>query len=136
MEETEVGDEVLATDPETGETTSQPVVGLITGEGVKNLVHISVATNDGAGVVIATDDHPFWVPALRAWIAATDLQPGVWLQTGAGTHVQVSAVERWTAGSRARSQPDRRLPLCPRSNQRAGSQNGAKAGFIKNQDRR
>ncbi|MBT3164107.1 hypothetical protein HTV80_13410 [Streptomyces sp. Vc74B-19] len=28
---------------------------------------------------------------------ATDLQPGQWLHTSAGTHVQITAVERWTS---------------------------------------
>ena len=46
--------------------------------------------------VTATDGHPFWVPELGEWIDATDLRPGQWLQTGSGTWVQITAVERWT----------------------------------------
>ncbi|MGA5329640.1 polymorphic toxin-type HINT domain-containing protein, partial [Streptomyces griseoincarnatus] len=46
--------------------------------------------------VTATDGHPFWVPELGQWLDATDLQPGQWLQTSAGTHVQITAIERWT----------------------------------------
>ncbi|PRZ02419.1 pretoxin HINT domain-containing protein [Isoptericola sp. CG 20/1183] len=41
----------------------------------------------------ATGGHPFWVPTLREWVDAGDLRPGQWLQTGAGTHVQISATE-------------------------------------------
>ncbi|MGM7443433.1 polymorphic toxin-type HINT domain-containing protein, partial [Streptomyces tunisiensis] len=40
--------------------------------------------------------HPFWVPELGTWLDATDLQPGQWLQTSAGTYVQITAIERWT----------------------------------------
>ncbi|MCS0600070.1 HINT domain-containing protein [Streptomyces sp. LP11] len=50
-------------------------------------------------MVTATDGHPFWVPALHAWLRATDLQPGNWLRTSAGTRVQITAVHRWTASS-------------------------------------
>ncbi|MFV2198610.1 polymorphic toxin-type HINT domain-containing protein [Nocardiopsis sp. LOL_012] len=46
--------------------------------------------------VIATDEHPFWVPELEEWVDAIDLAPGMWLQTSAGTWVQVSAVGVWT----------------------------------------
>ncbi|MFF9662122.1 polymorphic toxin-type HINT domain-containing protein, partial [Streptomyces althioticus] len=47
--------------------------------------------------VTATDGHPFWVPELGEWLDATDLQPGQWLRTSAGTHVQITAIERWTS---------------------------------------
>ncbi|MEV4710011.1 polymorphic toxin-type HINT domain-containing protein [Micromonospora sp. NPDC049374] len=46
--------------------------------------------------VTATDGHPFWVPELGEWIDATDLQPGQWLQTSAGTYVQITAIDRWS----------------------------------------
>lgn len=45
----------------------------------------------------ATDGHPFWVPELGTWVDATDLRSGEWLQTSAGTYVQITAVERWTS---------------------------------------
>ncbi|MGV9774296.1 polymorphic toxin-type HINT domain-containing protein [Streptosporangium sp. NPDC003464] len=81
MEDVKVGDEVPATDPETGRTEAKPVVALITGEDDKNLVQITVDT-DGkkggkSGLVIATEIHPFWVTALRKWIDAKDLKPGM-----------------------------------------------------------
>ncbi|MFC4059653.1 RHS repeat-associated core domain-containing protein [Planomonospora corallina] len=101
IEQVEVGDLVLATDPETGRTEAKPVIALITGQGEKDLVQLTVDTDgdrgDATGVVIATDEHPFWVPDLRVWKNAGDLRPGAWLQTGAGTHVQVTAVAAWTA---------------------------------------
>ncbi len=61
---------------------------------------ITVDTDGDRGTktaeITATDGHPFWVPELGEWIDATDLQPGQWLRTSAGTHVQITAVKRWT----------------------------------------
>ncbi|MEU6263200.1 hypothetical protein [Saccharopolyspora shandongensis] len=63
IEEIREGEEVLATDPVTGETTSRRVVATITGEGQKALVEITVDTDgqagDETGVLVATDGHPF-----------------------------------------------------------------------------
>ncbi|GAA1555917.1 RHS repeat-associated core domain-containing protein [Streptomyces globosus] len=102
--ELEVGDQVLATDPETGESGAKEVAATITGEGAKHLVKITVDVDGDAGTatadVTATDGHPFWAPELRTWLDATKLQPGTWLQTGAGTRVQVTAVKRWTQQAR------------------------------------
>ncbi|CNE94708.1 Cell wall-associated polypeptide CWBP200 [Mycobacterium tuberculosis] len=118
IEDVKVGDRVLATDPETGETRQEPVLGTITGRGEKSLVRITVDTsmprfhwetghqaeNGGSlirkrqGVVIATEHHPFRVAGDHdAWVEATDLEAGMWLRTSAGTYVQVTAVKRWTA---------------------------------------
>lgn len=97
------GDKVLATDPETGKTEPKTVDATIKGQGAKQLVKVTIDVDGAKGTktseVTATDGHPFWVPELREWIDATDLKAGQWLQTGAGTRVQVTALERWTAAS-------------------------------------
>ncbi|WP_285780806.1 polymorphic toxin-type HINT domain-containing protein, partial [Microtetraspora sp. NBRC 13810] len=97
-------DHVLATDPETGVTGSRPVTTLITGDGTKNLVKLTIDIDGTRGaatdVITATDEHPFWIPALREWLPAGQLQPGMWLQTSAGTHVQLTAVQKWTTTQR------------------------------------
>ncbi|MDP9862652.1 hypothetical protein J2S55_001918 [Streptosporangium brasiliense] len=104
IEDVKVGDEVLATDPETGKTEAKPVIALITGEDDKNFVQVTVDTDgrkgDKTGLVIATEIHPFWVPALREWVDARDLKAGMWLRTSAGTRVQVTAIKKWTAYQR------------------------------------
>ncbi|WP_326645772.1 polymorphic toxin-type HINT domain-containing protein [Nonomuraea fuscirosea] len=86
-----------------GRREAQPVIAVIAGSGVKNLVRITVDTDGAAGaatgVLVATDEHPFWVADRRAWTAATRLEPGMWLRTSAGTYVQVATVARWTSGS-------------------------------------
>jgi hypothetical protein len=105
------GDQVLATDPTTGDTKPEKVTDTITGQGTKNLVELTVAaagaaTSVGApdggkaspiGTLVATDNHPFWVVNAHEWRNAADLKPGDLLRTSAGTYVQITAVKRWTA---------------------------------------
>ncbi|MFI9600665.1 ricin-type beta-trefoil lectin domain protein [Streptomyces sp. NPDC052043] len=101
IEEVKAGDKVVATDPETGEKRIETVTAEIKGQGLKHLVKVSIATEGKKGKktaqVTATDGHPFWVPELGEWIKATDLHAGQWLQTSAGTYVQITAIERWTS---------------------------------------
>ncbi|MFF5104364.1 polymorphic toxin-type HINT domain-containing protein [Streptomyces sp. NPDC000134] len=97
IEEIKNGDKVLATDPETGETAVETVTAEILGKGLKHLVKVEISTADGkTAEVTATEGHPFWVPELGEWIDATDLKPGQWLRTSAGTYVQIAAVTHWT----------------------------------------
>ncbi|MFJ8533266.1 polymorphic toxin-type HINT domain-containing protein [Streptomyces sp. NPDC093591] len=104
IEEVETGDKVLATDPESGETTAETVTAEIKGKGVKHLVEVKVDTDGDAGeatdTITETDGHPFWVPELGEWVNATDLKSGQWLRTSAGTLVQITAVERRTESAR------------------------------------
>ncbi|MFI6738920.1 polymorphic toxin-type HINT domain-containing protein [Nonomuraea sp. NPDC050451] len=111
IEKVVIGDAVMATDPEAGTTSAKTVTAVIVGAGGKKLVELTIQESnesgkraDGgdksAGTVIATDEHPFWVPDLRKWVNAGDLQPGMWLRTSAGTHIQVTAVKKWTAAQR------------------------------------
>ncbi|MFG2090429.1 MULTISPECIES: polymorphic toxin-type HINT domain-containing protein [unclassified Spirillospora] len=101
--------------------TTEPVLGTITSKGDKNLVQITIDTDtplrlrvtgdepkSGAtnlpslkrpksGVVIATDNHPFWVAGdINAWVEAVDVKPGMWLRTSAGAYVQVTTTKHWT----------------------------------------
>lgn len=103
IDDLQPGDKVLATDPETGETVAKDVTATILGEGDKNLVEVTVDTDGDAGtdteVITATDRHPFWAVDLAQWTDATALQPGQWLRTSTGTHVQVTAVKRWTTSA-------------------------------------
>ncbi|ASW54036.1 polymorphic toxin-type HINT domain-containing protein [Plantactinospora sp. KBS50] len=74
IEDVKIGDRVVAADPTTGKTSSQPVTDVITGSGQKNLVAVTVAVmdrdgpDDGArvqpamtGTVTTTANHPFFV---------------------------------------------------------------------------
>ncbi|WP_344905474.1 RHS repeat-associated core domain-containing protein [Actinomadura meridiana] len=120
IQDVRVGDKVLATDPETGQTSAEPVLATITSKGDKNLVQITVdsdapirfrLTGDEpapasvtgteltkSGVLIATNNHPFWVAGdINAWVEAADLKPGMWLRTSTGTYVQITATKYRTA---------------------------------------
>ncbi|WP_225804757.1 polymorphic toxin-type HINT domain-containing protein [Streptomyces sp. NK15101] len=96
IEDVEVGDTVVTTDVETGETTEKKVVDTIRTEDDKDFTEITVATGDTLSTITATDTHPFWVPALKEWVPAGDLQTGQWLRTSAGTHVQITALSYYT----------------------------------------
>src|SRR5690606_7856107 len=65
IEEVELGDRVLATDPDTGESEPQKVVATIVGHGEKDLVEVTVDVDGDAGdavsTITATAEHPFWV---------------------------------------------------------------------------
>ncbi|GAA3304649.1 hypothetical protein GCM10020295_56320 [Streptomyces cinereospinus] len=105
IEDVRVGDLVVATDPGTGRTRTEPVTDTITSRGAKNLVTVSVpATGPAAtAAVTATDRHKFWAAgADRTWREAGDLTPGTRLRTAEGTEAAVTAV-----GSRA--VPDQRV---------------------------
>ncbi|WP_271223043.1 RHS repeat-associated core domain-containing protein [Streptosporangium carneum] len=104
IEKVGLGELVVAADPKTGETAAKPVVRLILGDGEKNLVRVTVDTDGDKGAatgqVVATDGHPFWVEDEHAWLTADRLTPGMWLRTGAGTHVRVTAIRKWTTHER------------------------------------
>jgi hypothetical protein len=100
IENVKVGDKVLSTDPETGKTQAQPVLATITGTDTKHLIQITVTTphhkGKKSGVVIATDNHPFWTEHPGQWTQAGQLKPGIWLRISAGTYVQITAIKTWT----------------------------------------
>ncbi|MFE7413807.1 ricin-type beta-trefoil lectin domain protein [Streptomyces laurentii] len=100
IEKVKVGDKVVATDPKSGETRIETVTAEIKGQGLKRLVKVTIDIDgkDGSKTaqITATDGHPIWVPELREWVKATDLKSGQWLQTSAGTRVQITAIQRWT----------------------------------------
>ncbi|WP_176738273.1 DNRLRE domain-containing protein [Micromonospora pallida] len=105
IEDIRIGDQVLATDPETGRTEARRVEALIVGDGLKALVEVTVDTDSekgsGKGSVVATGGHPFWVEDEGRWIDAEDLRAGNWLRMEDGRAVQVLAVTHWTSPARA-----------------------------------
>ncbi|MEE4494958.1 RHS repeat-associated core domain-containing protein [Streptomyces sp. BE230] len=94
IKDIKIGDKVQAADPETGAAGTRTVTALIKGQGEEQLVDLVVDTDGSNGTktgnITATDGHPFWVPDLHQWVQAGDLQPGQWLQTSAGTWVQIT----------------------------------------------
>lgn len=100
IEDVKTGDKVLATDPETGETTSREVVATFDTEHDKDFTDLTVATDDGAASIIATDTHPFWDTGEEKWINAGDLRPAAHLRTPNGTTVQVESTRHFVKQQR------------------------------------
>ncbi|MEV1008679.1 polymorphic toxin-type HINT domain-containing protein [Streptomyces sp. NPDC049881] len=102
IEDVRIGDKVLAADPATGETTARTVTAEIGSTGEKNLVAITIETDDGEQVtttLTATAAHPFWVPALGTWVDATDLTVGAQLETSNGTTAEITTLTRSTTST-------------------------------------
>ena len=87
IEEIQVGDKVLAENPETGEQEYKEVVQVFENE-TDELVHISI--NDET--ITTTPTHPFYVPQ-RGWINAIDLKSGDILVLSNGEYVTVEQVQ-------------------------------------------
>jgi hypothetical protein len=74
IDQVQVGDEVRATDPTTGETGNRTVTDTRSHESERLLYRITVTTDDGSSTITATDEHPFWIESLQRWVEAKDLK--------------------------------------------------------------
>ncbi|MEU7510957.1 DNRLRE domain-containing protein [Streptomyces sp. NPDC042898] len=86
-----IGDLVLATDPETGVTTVEPVVEVISGFGTKHLVEIDTDLDVSTPPLVATANHPVWVVG-RGWSDASAITPGEELLSPDGSVASVTSV--------------------------------------------
>ncbi|MFB8753091.1 polymorphic toxin-type HINT domain-containing protein [Streptomyces parvulus] len=100
IENIEIGDEVVATDPETGETRLRKVTRLIVTEDDKHFNELTIETPDGPEQLTATHEHPFWVPEIGAWVEARNLAAGTTLRTSDGTTVRVISNRAYTKHAR------------------------------------
>jgi hypothetical protein len=104
IEDLKVGDELLASDVETGDSQQREVTDVRRVEGKKTLVTVTVDTDGDngsrTGKITSTDNHLIWLPDAGTWVQAGDLKPGMWLETAAGTWVQITAVEHSTRHER------------------------------------
>ncbi|MDT0267661.1 polymorphic toxin-type HINT domain-containing protein [Streptomyces sp. DSM 44915] len=91
IEDVRIGDKVLATDPETGETSARTVTAEITTTGTKHLTTLTIQTDDGHATLVATDNHPFWNQTTQAWTDAADLPVGAELSRPDGSTTTVAA---------------------------------------------
>ncbi|RAO32235.1 hypothetical protein PSN13_03927 [Micromonospora saelicesensis] len=100
IEDVDLDDEVLATDPETGKTEAKPVSRLIGGEGHRDLVDVTVDVDGDVGEstadIVATDGHPFWVADEDRWIEAGQLLVGDQVATPDGQTLTVVGTRHWT----------------------------------------
>ncbi|MFF3394742.1 polymorphic toxin-type HINT domain-containing protein [Streptomyces sp. NPDC002669] len=96
IEDIEVGDMVMATDPETGKHGPRKVTRLIRSEGEKQLNTLTILTPAGPEKLTATREHPFWSPSENAWVEAGSLTPGMTLRTDRGGAVTVKSNKSFT----------------------------------------
>jgi hypothetical protein len=95
-----VNDRVVATDPDTGQTTTEPVTDLHLNRDT-DLTDVTVAAAVGIAVGSATatlhttQHHPFWDNTSGTWVEARDLVAGHELRGPDGTDVQVVAVHNF-----------------------------------------
>lgn len=89
INDVKLGDRVMATDPETGMSGPRKVIDLIRHGGWHTMVAIRLA--DGTSID-ATDRHPFWVESRKAWVDASDLQPGDVVVDADGDQITVAGV--------------------------------------------
>ncbi|HEX8081372.1 MAG TPA: DNRLRE domain-containing protein [Jatrophihabitans sp.] len=89
IKDVEVGDEVLATDPETGETAAKSVTELIRHSGKHTMIEITLT--DGS-VIEATDEHPFWSASTKTFVNAEDLNSGDKVLTHSGKRLSIKAI--------------------------------------------
>lgn len=89
IEDLKPGDEVLATDPISGDTASRKVSRQIVAEDDKHFNELTISTPKGQKKLTATYEHPFWSPSAQAWTAAADLKPGATLISSDQTTVRI-----------------------------------------------
>ncbi|MGI5185572.1 polymorphic toxin-type HINT domain-containing protein [Dactylosporangium sp. CA-152071] len=85
------GDEVLATDPETGETTTRTVVRKHVNFDT-DLTDVTLTGEAGPETLHTTQHHPFWSQTRQAWVDAAQLQPGEHVRALDGSLVTVESV--------------------------------------------
>ncbi|GAB3740597.1 hypothetical protein GCM10028864_04500 [Microlunatus parietis] len=88
IEEITVGDQVVAADPETGETHLRPVVETFRHEEVETFL-----VETSAGSVTSTAEHPFYVQG-QGWVPVRELVPGNVLIDSNGDPVELIEVVR------------------------------------------
>jgi hypothetical protein len=79
-----IGDQVLAADPETGESGPAPSPATWAHQDTVLDLHL-----EGGVTVTTTEDHPFWNATAKQWQRADALRPGDQLHTANGTHISV-----------------------------------------------
>ncbi|GIE25331.1 hypothetical protein Ahu01nite_084330 [Winogradskya humida] len=92
-----LGDEVLSTDPESGDTEGKKV-SVLHHHLDTDLAKVTVSdTKTGKRAVLdTTANHPFWSEDRQAWVEAKDLKPGERLRSADGESSQrVASVKLW-----------------------------------------
>ncbi|MEO3850727.1 polymorphic toxin-type HINT domain-containing protein [Streptomyces sp. B8F3] len=100
IEDLEIGDKVVVTDPETGKTSIRKIVATITTEDDKDFVDLVIKADGETTTLTSTTTHPFWTREKNDWVDAGDLTPGQTLRTPDGTIATVQDVRYYTKRQR------------------------------------
>ncbi|MFI9366750.1 polymorphic toxin-type HINT domain-containing protein [Kitasatospora sp. NPDC053057] len=103
IEQLVVGDEVLATDPQTGKTTHKAVTAVIETPNDEDFTDLSLQGTQAAGAsdgpgkstLTTTWHHPFWSLTSGRWTEASELHLGEELRTPDGAAVAVTGVRNY-----------------------------------------
>lgn len=79
IEDVQASDQVVATDPATGNTSLQQVTRQVITKDDKWFNEVTVSTPTGPETLNPTYEHPFWSPSEKAWIKAGSLEEGMTL---------------------------------------------------------
>ncbi|GAA2003255.1 hypothetical protein GCM10009799_32990 [Nocardiopsis rhodophaea] len=93
IEKVRVGERVLATNAETGDSSAAWVTETISTTGVKEVVEVSVLGPDGGEAISVTEGHLFLSDG--RWTTASDLRPGSMLRHHSGATVSVLAIGKY-----------------------------------------
>jgi RHS repeat-associated protein len=96
IQDVQVGDVVMATDPDTGQTTPQEVTATWVHDNEEARTEVTLDTDTGNQTLNATDWHPVWVADLQTWLPIGSIPAGSWLRTSSGSWVQVTAVRHYS----------------------------------------
>jgi RHS repeat-associated protein len=101
--EIEVGDEVIATDPETGLTAGKPVTDLHRNDDT-DLTDLAIRNVDTGEIstLYTTQHHPFWNVSTGQWTDAKDLKAGDQLYSLNLETLVVEKANNWTGNKRMR----------------------------------
>lgn len=94
IKDVRVGDKVLATDPETGQSKAEPVEQLIQHSGKHQMVRVGLA--DGS-VLNSTDGHPIWDASTGRFTGASKLRVGDKIETSTGRPILIIDLTPYSA---------------------------------------
>lgn len=94
IKDVKVGDKVLATDPQTGQTKAEPVVALIRHSGVHAMVLVTLANGS---VLDATGGHKIWDATQATFVDADQLRAGDKIETENGALITIADLTSYSA---------------------------------------
>ncbi|MFE4977567.1 polymorphic toxin-type HINT domain-containing protein [Kitasatospora sp. NPDC056651] len=103
ISEIRVGDEVIATDPESGETSTERVTDTIVGSDDSDFTDLTVAAPSDPtkpSTITSTQNHPYWNETTHHWTNAKNLRIGEHLQTSDGKAATVLQVRNYHTSPR------------------------------------